>query len=100
MATPTRPWAFRREQLRDAMLDLAPVHHEALALAFFGGLTHVEVAERLGIPPVTARNRIRTALLRLRDVLSDPAREPTGAAVVAPRQRRLAEGRSGPPDWG
>jgi len=64
--------AWRRiqgERIRDAIDRLPPAQKEAVELAFFAGLTHVEVAERLHIPLGTAKTRIRTALLRLRDIL-------------------------------
>jgi RNA polymerase sigma-70 factor (ECF subfamily) len=49
-------------------------------MAFFGGLTHVEVSEALGIPLGTAKTRIRTALLRLRDILGQSVAEMAEAA--------------------
>jgi RNA polymerase sigma-70 factor (ECF subfamily) len=66
---------FRRERVRAAIEELTPAQREALELAFFGGLTHVEVSERLGIPLGTAKTRIRSALLRLRDILGDSVSE-------------------------
>jgi RNA polymerase sigma factor (sigma-70 family) len=57
------------ERIRDAIDRLPPAQKEAVELAFFAGLTHVEVAERLQIPLGTAKTRIRTALLRLRDII-------------------------------
>ena len=71
---------IRRERVRAAIEDLTPIQREALDLAFFQGLTHVEVAERLGIPLGTAKTRIRSALLRLRDVLGDSLSELPGRA--------------------
>jgi len=69
---------FRRERVRAAIEELTPTQREALELAFFGGLTHVEVSERLGIPLGTAKTRIRSALLRLRDILGDSVSELPG----------------------
>ncbi len=60
---------LRRDTVRTAMAALPEAQRTALELAFFGGLTHVEVSEKLGIPLGTAKTRIRTALLRLREVL-------------------------------
>ena len=75
---------IRRERVRAAIEELTPLQREALELAFFGGLTHVEVAERLGIPLGTAKTRIRSALLRLRDVLGDSPSDAPGGAVLEP----------------
>lgn len=43
---------------------------EAIRLAYFGGLTHVQVADRLDIPVGTAKTRIRDGLLALRRIMS------------------------------
>jgi RNA polymerase sigma-70 factor (ECF subfamily) len=66
---------IRRDRVHAAIQELTPLQREALDLAFFHGLTHVEVAERLGIPLGTAKTRIRSALLRLREVLGDSLSE-------------------------
>lgn len=60
---------IKRERVRAAIDTLSESQRVALELAFFSGLTHVEVAERLGIPLGTAKTRIRSALLKLRDAL-------------------------------
>ena len=59
----------RRDSVRAAIQQLPEAQRTALELAFFAGLTHVEVAEKLDIPLGTAKTRIRTALLKLRDIL-------------------------------
>lgn len=60
---------LRRDAVRAAITTLPEAQRTALELAFFRGLTHVEVAEALSIPLGTAKTRIRTALLKLRDIL-------------------------------
>lgn len=60
---------LRRDTVRAAITQLPEAQRTALELAFFAGLTHVEVAEKLDIPLGTAKTRIRTALLKLRDIL-------------------------------
>ena len=59
------------DRARRAMADLSPGQRAALELAYFGGKTSAEVAELEGIPIGTAKTRIRTALLRLREALED-----------------------------
>jgi RNA polymerase sigma-70 factor (ECF subfamily) len=55
--------------VQEALKKLPPEQQEALALAFFGGLTHLELASRLGAPLGTIKARIRRGLLALRDAL-------------------------------
>jgi RNA polymerase sigma-70 factor (ECF subfamily) len=66
---------LRRDAVRKAMIALPEAQRTALELAFFRGLTHVEVSEALGIPLGTAKTRIRTALLKLRDILGQSVAE-------------------------
>jgi RNA polymerase sigma-70 factor (ECF subfamily) len=71
---------IRRDRVRAALDGLTEPQRVALELAFFAGLTHVEVAERLGIPLGTAKTRIRSALLKLRDALGTSLHEDEGPA--------------------
>jgi RNA polymerase sigma-70 factor (ECF subfamily) len=57
------------DRARRAMDSLSPGQRAALELAYFGGKTSAEVAELEGIPVGTAKTRIRTALIRLREAL-------------------------------
>ena len=78
---------LRRERLNQAIAQLPNDQRRALSLAFIEGLTHVEVAEREGIPLGTAKTRIRTALLRLRAQIEGDLSEepwPTGPTPIAP----------------
>ena len=55
-------------------LDQIPAEQkQAVELAFFAGLTHEEIAERLATPLGTIKARIRRGLLRLRDFLKEVA---------------------------
>jgi RNA polymerase sigma-70 factor (ECF subfamily) len=56
--------------VRIAVAALPPVQRETVELAFFAGLSYVEVAERMGAPLGTVKSRIRLATRRLRELLS------------------------------
>ena len=56
--------------VRRALAELPSDQRRALELAYFGGLTHVEIAERLSVPIGTAKTRIRLAMSKLRETLA------------------------------
>jgi RNA polymerase sigma-70 factor (ECF subfamily) len=58
-----------RARAAAALGKLSEPQREALELAYFGGFTHVEIADRLGIALGTAKTRVRDGLIRLRQVM-------------------------------
>jgi RNA polymerase sigma-70 factor, ECF subfamily len=59
----------RRSTVLAALDSLSPAQREAIELCFYSGLSHSEIALRLGQPVGTVKTRIRLAMLRLRDLL-------------------------------
>lgn len=59
------------ERVREALSTLPPEQREAIELAYFGGLTHQEIAQRTGAPLGTIKGRMRLGLHKLRNSLGD-----------------------------
>jgi RNA polymerase sigma-70 factor (ECF subfamily) len=66
---------LQRERVQAALKQLPDQQREALELAYYGGFTQSELAERLGQPIGTIKSRMFTGLTRLREVLGDAALE-------------------------
>jgi len=59
----------QREIVRSALATLPAPQRQALELAYFGGLTQQEIADKTGTPLGTIKTRMRLGLLKMRDEL-------------------------------
>ncbi|HEX8997472.1 MAG TPA: sigma-70 family RNA polymerase sigma factor [Ktedonobacterales bacterium] len=64
-----------RLDLRHAIASLEAESQQLIALRYFAGLDSTEIGAMLGIPPATARTRLRRALILLRERLNGPHRD-------------------------
>lgn len=60
-----------RRRVRGALAGLRPEQRSAVELAFFSGLSHVEIARRLELPVGTVKTRIRLGMQKLQLALAD-----------------------------
>jgi RNA polymerase sigma-70 factor, ECF subfamily len=68
--------AERRQDARDvraALRGLPPEQRQVIELAYFGGFSHLQIAEMLDVPAGTVKGRMRLGLSKLRVALGDPS---------------------------
>ena len=71
-------------EVRAAMATLSDVQREAIELAYWGGLSQTEIAERTGAPLGTVKSRMRLGLLALRRSLGGGPGDAAGVREARP----------------
>ena len=66
---------FERDSVQAALRTRPHGQREAIELAYYGGYSQSELAERLGVPRGTVTGRMFAGLARLREVLDDTGPE-------------------------
>jgi RNA polymerase sigma-70 factor (ECF subfamily) len=69
--------ALRQEAAREVrgVLKMLPADQlKVIELAYFGGLSHSEIAEALGMPLGTVKGRMRLAMEKIRTALAEGVR--------------------------
>ena len=61
--------------VREAVRRIPEDQRRTVEMAYFGGMTHVEIAEAMGVPLGTVKSRLRIAMGKLRDELQSKVRE-------------------------
>jgi RNA polymerase sigma-70 factor (ECF subfamily) len=60
---------WRRRSLQQAFLQLSAEQRQVIVMAFYQGLSQVEIAEQLGLPLGTIKGRVRLGLAKLRTAM-------------------------------
>jgi RNA polymerase sigma factor (sigma-70 family) len=61
----------RRQEVREALTGLSDEQRQVLEMAYYGGMTQVQIAEEIGIPLGTVKTRTLAAMRKLRKVLEE-----------------------------
>jgi RNA polymerase sigma-70 factor (ECF subfamily) len=61
-------------RVRGALAELPPDQRQVIELAYFGGLSHSQIAAMLDLPPGTVKGRMRLGLTKMRSVLGETER--------------------------
>jgi RNA polymerase sigma-70 factor (ECF subfamily) len=70
---------FERQRVQGALKALPDPQRELIELAYYGGFTQSQLADRLGVPLGTVKSRMFTGLSRLGELLRDDERDPWSA---------------------
>lgn len=85
---PSSPLARAEERagVRRALAQLPEAQRLPITMAYYGGMTQVEISRALGVPLGTIKTRMRAGMHELRRLLSDGS-DDGGAALPAPAQQ-------------
>ncbi len=88
--------SLERQRIRAALAALPAAQREVLALAYFHGYTHQQLAKLLGLPLGTVKTRLRLAMQKLHQVLeqASPSPDKSTHPAAAYRIDRKEKGRS------
>jgi RNA polymerase sigma-70 factor (ECF subfamily) len=61
----------RRDKVRAVLATLPPDQSEVVTLSYVEGLSHSEIADRLGLPLGTVKSRMRLAYQKVKEAVED-----------------------------
>ena len=64
-----------RDAVQQALAQLPPAQRQPIEMAYYGGMTQVEIAHSLGEPLGTVKTRMRLGMQKLRPLLAAPGKD-------------------------